>query len=201
MESLSEDRRVPEEGVLHVGLLMVAGHLLPPPATDCLHRRDGAIPRTRPWSPARHTRRPVRWNDDGLATSSRGLVDGDRIVGRVSRDTRDVVVDRLDQADASGRVIDRRIGQRVGHDRTPLVDAEMELLPAALAEAAVFRSSPFSLAHNRQSRVALNPPRSNAASGPAARCRSRARGPDRLAWQAGCAWRVGSGRSPQRSRS
>ena len=53
----------------------------------------------------------------------------------------------------AGSLIDRRIGQRMGHDRPRWVDAEMELLPAALAVSAVFRSGPFTFAYNRQSRT------------------------------------------------
>ena len=55
--------------------------------------------------------------------------------------------------DEDGDVIDRRIGQRVGDDRPRAVDTKMELLPAALAAFAVFRSGPFTLTHDRESRT------------------------------------------------
>ena len=83
---------------------------------------------------------------NGRAPCRGRLVERDRIVGPVGRDACDVGVERVDQADAGRRGIDRRLGQRVGDDHTRLVDAQMELLPASLAATAVLRRGPFTFA-------------------------------------------------------
>ena len=131
----------------------IAGLLLPPTAADLLHLLDRAIPSARPWSPSRHTCRLARWDHDGRTPCRGRSVERDRVVGRVSRDACDVGVERLDQADGGRRVIDRRLGQRVGHDHTQPVNAEMKLLPAPLAPTAVLRRGPFTFAHNRKARA------------------------------------------------
>ena len=82
----------------------------------------------------------------------------------------------LDQADASRRVIDSRLGQRVGHDHTRPVDAEMELLPASLAATAVLRRGPFTFAPNREARAIddeMNRPLGRDAAHSTSRCRLR----------------------------
>ena len=84
---------------------------------------------------------------------ARRIVEGQRVVSRVRRDAGHVVVDRLDQLDARHGVIDRRSGQRLGHDHTRSVDAEMELPPASLAPSSVLRGGPFAFAHNREARA------------------------------------------------
>ena len=132
---------------------MIASLLLPPTEADLLHLSDGAIPSARPWSPSRHPCRLVRRDHDGRAPCSGRLVERDRVVGRVGCDPCDVGVERLDQADAGRRVIDSRLGQHMGHDHTRPVDAEMELLPAALAATAVLGRSSFTFAHDREARA------------------------------------------------
>ena len=67
-KAISDDGLVPEEGVLHAGLPIVARLLLPPPASDRLHLRDRAIARARPRSPSRHRRRLGRWHHNGRAS-------------------------------------------------------------------------------------------------------------------------------------
>ena len=67
--------------------------------------------------------------------------EGDRVVGRVRRDAGDVASCRADQIDAHGRVVDRRLGQRMRNDHAGTVDTQMELLPASYATPAVFRGS------------------------------------------------------------
>ena len=49
-----KDRRVPEEGMLHAGLLLGGRHVLPPTASDLLDLLDRAIASARPRPPARH---------------------------------------------------------------------------------------------------------------------------------------------------
>ena len=45
------------------------------------------------------------------STRTRGIVDGDRVVGRVRRDAYDVAFDCIDQIEGSRRVIDMPLGQ------------------------------------------------------------------------------------------
>ena len=64
-----DDQLVPEEGVLHTGLLMVARVLLPLSQSSLLHLSDRAVARGRSWSPSRHGGCPGRWNDGCLRRS------------------------------------------------------------------------------------------------------------------------------------
>lgn len=114
---------------------MIARLLLPPSAADLLDLRDRAIPRARPWSASRHTRRRVRGDHDGRAPCRSRLVERDRVVGRVCRDAGEASVDGTDEFDSRRCVIDRRVGQGVGDDHARSVDAQMQLLPAARADA------------------------------------------------------------------
>ena len=152
-KTTADDRFVPKEGVLYPGLPMIACLRLPSTAADLLHRVDGAIPSARPWSPSRHPGRLGRRDHDGRAPCSGRLVERDRVVGRIRRDPGDVGVERLDQSDASRCVIDRRLGQHVGHDHPRPIDAEMELLPAALATTAVLGRGSFPFAHDGETRA------------------------------------------------
>ena len=45
----------------------------------------------------------------------RRFVDGDRVIGGVSGDAHERALDRSEQIEAGGRIITRRLGQRVGH--------------------------------------------------------------------------------------
>ena len=132
---------------------MVARRLLPLPSSDVLHHPDRPIASTRPRSPSAHTCRFGRWHHNLRATRTRGIVEGDRVVGGVRRDARHVAVDRRDQIDARRRVIERRLGQDFGDDHTRSVDRNMELLPATRAASAVFRGGPFAFADYRESRA------------------------------------------------
>ena len=55
-KALPDDQLVPEEGVLHTGLLMVARVLLPLSPSSLLHLSDRAVARGRSWSPVQ-----TRW--------------------------------------------------------------------------------------------------------------------------------------------
>ena len=86
----ANERLVAEEGSLDTGLAMVARGLLPLAPAERFHVGDRASARTRAWPPARHLGRPG-WQHDHLRVSrARGLIEGDRVVGRVSSDTGDV---------------------------------------------------------------------------------------------------------------
>ena len=107
----SFDQLVPEEGVLHTGLLMVARVLLPLSPSSLLHLSDRAVARGRSWSPSRHGGCPGRWNDDRRATRTRSLVDATRVVGRVRREAGDVAFDLVDQIEGRRRVVNMPAGQ------------------------------------------------------------------------------------------
>ena len=112
-KALPDDQRVPEESVLHTGLLMVARVLLPLSPSSLLHLSDRAVARGRSWSPSRHGGCPGRWNDDRRATRTRSLVDATRVVGRVRREAGDVAFDlcRSDRGPSSRRQHARRSGR------------------------------------------------------------------------------------------
>ncbi len=97
---------------------------------------------------------PRGWTVGGTTTrASRALVgigEGDRVVGRVPRDPGDATGRRPDEINAHGRVIGRRLGQRVRDDHAGAVDAQMARLPASRAASAVFRNCPFALTHDGQ---------------------------------------------------
>ena len=87
----------------------------------------------------RDVRRPGRWDDDRRTPRPRGLVDSDRVRGGVSGDAHERALDRVEQIEGGGRIIPRRLGQRVDEDRAGLIDAKVELPPATPAAATVFR--------------------------------------------------------------
>ena len=126
-KALPNDRLVPEEGVLHTGLLMVARVLLPLSPSNLLHLPDRTVARGRSWSPFRHGGRPGRWNDNRRATRTRSLVDATRVVGRVRRKAGDVAVDRVDPIEGRRSVVSVSAGQGVRDDHARSVDAQMEL--------------------------------------------------------------------------
>ena len=152
-KAIPDDRLVPEAGVLHAGLLMVARLLLPPSPSDLRHLLDRVIASARLRSTSRHGRSRGRWNHDCRATRTSGIVEGDRVVGRVHRDPCDFAFDYIDQIDGSRRVIDISLGQGMGDDRTRSVDTQMELLSASPAASSVFRGGPFTCAYDRASRA------------------------------------------------
>ena len=142
-KALPDDQLVPEEGVLHTGLLMVARVLLPLSPSSLLHLSDRAVARGRSWSPSRHGGCPGRWNDDRRATRTRSLVDATRVVGRVRREAGDVAFDLVDQIEGRRRVVNMPAGQGVSDDHARSVDAQMKLLPAAYTASAMFHGRPF----------------------------------------------------------
>ena len=149
-KALPDDQLVPEEGVLHTGLLMVARVLLPLSPSSLLHLSDRAVARGRSWSPSRHGGCPGRWNDDRRATRTRGLVDATRVVGRVRREAGDVAFDLVDQIEGRRRVVNMPAGQGVSDDHARSVDAQMKLLPAAHTASAMFHGRPFTFTHSRE---------------------------------------------------
>ena len=114
-KALPDDQLVPEEGVLHTGLLMVARVLLPLSPSSLLHLSDRAVARGRSWSPSRHGGCPGRWNDDRRATRTRSLIDATRVVGRVRREAGDVAFDLVDQIEGRRRVVN--MPRRSGRER------------------------------------------------------------------------------------
>src|SRR5262249_50764285 len=152
-QAMPDDRVVPEEGVLHAGLPMVAGFLLPPSPTDLHQLLDRAIASARPRPPSRRPGRLGGWHHDPRATRTRGIIEGYRVVGRIPRDADDAALNCLNQLDGCRRVIDSGLGQRVRDDDTRAVDTQMELLPASLAVSSVFRSSPLPFAQDREHRA------------------------------------------------
>ena len=149
-KALPDDHLVPEEGVLHTGLLMVARVLLPLSPSSLLHLLDRAVARGRSWSPSRHGGCPGRWNDDRRATRTRSLVDATRVVGRVRREAGDVAFDLVDQIEGRRRVVNMPAGQGVSDDHARSVDAQMKLLPAAYTASAMFHGRPFTFTHSRE---------------------------------------------------
>ena len=155
-KAVSDDRRVPEERVLHAGLPMIARRLLPASPSSRLDRQDRAITNARPRSVSRHVGRTRRRNHDGRATRTGGFVKADRIVGGSRRHLSEGAVDRLDQRDASRRVVDARLRQGPGDDHTRPVDTEMPRLPASPPPSSMLRRGPFTLAHDREARAVDN---------------------------------------------
>ena len=97
-KAVSDDRRVPEERVLHAGLPMIARGLLPASPSDLLDRQDRAITSARPRSVSRHVGRTRRRNHDGGVTRTGGFVKADRLVGGIRRHLSEGAVDRLRSA-------------------------------------------------------------------------------------------------------
>ena len=149
-KALPDDQLVPEEGVLHTGLLMVARVLLPLSPSSLLHLSDRAVARGRSWSPSRHGGCPGRWNDDRRATRTRSLVDATRVVGRVRREAGDVAFDLVDQIEGRRRVVNMPAGQGVSDDHARSVGAQMKRLPAAYTASAMFHGRPFTFTHSRE---------------------------------------------------
>ena len=132
---------------------MIARHLLPASPSSLLDRQDRAITSARPRAASRHVGRTRRRNHDGRATRTGGLVTADRLVGGIRRHPSEGAVDRLDQRNASRRVVDARLRQGPGDDHTRPVDTEMPLLPASPPPSCMFRRGPFTLAHDREARA------------------------------------------------
>ena len=111
---------------------MVARRLLPASPSYLLDRHDRVITGARPRVVSRHVGRTRRRNHDGRATRTGSLVEADRLVGGIRRHPSEGVVDRLDQRDASRRVVDTRLRrQGPGDDHARSVDTEMPLVPAS----------------------------------------------------------------------
>ena len=91
----------------------------------------------------RHRRTPRR----------RGLVDGDRVIGSVSGDAYERVLDHGEQIEGGGRIITRRLGQRVDEDHAGLIDAKVELPLATPAAATVCRGRPLTCPDDGQPRA------------------------------------------------
>jgi hypothetical protein len=142
-KAIPDDRLVPEEGILDPGLLMIASGLLPLSPSDRLHLLDCAITRAGPGPASGYRCGLGRRNHDGRARCRGRIVEGDRVVGRVRGDAGDGAVNRPDQVDRRRRVVDRRLGQRLGDDDTRLVDADVKLSPAPPATSSMFRCGPF----------------------------------------------------------
>ena len=102
---------------------------------------------------ARYVRRPGRWDDDRRTPRPRRFVDSDRVIGGVSGDAHEMAIDRVEQIEGGGRIIPRRLGQRVDTDRAGLIDAKVELPPATLAAATVFRDRPLTCPDDGQTRA------------------------------------------------
>ena len=149
-KAISDDGLVAEERVLHPALTMVPGRLLPAAPSERLHQRDRPIPRGRPRAVARDGRRLGRWDDDRRTPRPRRFVDADRVRGGVSGDAHERALDCGEQIEGGGRILTRRLGQRVGTDHAGLIDAKVELPPATPAAATVFRGSPLTLPDDGQ---------------------------------------------------
>ena len=61
-----------------------------------------------------------------------------------------MAIDRVEQIEAGGRIITRRLGQRVDTDHAGLIDAKVKLPPAA---ATVFRGGPLTFPNDGQTRA------------------------------------------------
>ena len=101
----------------------------------------------------RDIRRPGRWDDDRRTPRPGGLVDGDRVRGRISGDAHERAIDGGEQIEGGGRILTRRLGQRVDTDHAGLIDAKVELPPATSAAATVFRGSPLTCSDDGQPRA------------------------------------------------
>ena len=111
------------------------------------------ISRARPRPTPRHPRGRGRWTHDRRVTQPRRFVERDRIVGRVSGHPCDRIVDRLTEVAAHGRVIHRRLGQRVSDDHAGSINSTLQRLPASVAASTVGHRRPFAFAHKRQARA------------------------------------------------
>ena len=59
----------------------------------------------------------------------------------VPGDAHERTIDRSEQIEGGGRIIPRRLGQRVDTDHAGLIDAKVEFPPATSAAATVFRGA------------------------------------------------------------
>ena len=126
---------------------MVPCRLLPLAPAERLHQRDRPIPCGRPRAVARDVHRPGRWDDDRRTPRPRRFVDG------VSGDAHERALDCGEQIEGGGRIITRRLGQRVDTDHALLIDAKVELPPATSAAATVFRGRPLTCPNDGQPRA------------------------------------------------
>ena len=135
-------------------LEMVAGLLLPAAPAERPHVRDRAISRARPRPTPRHPRGLGRWNHDSRVTHPRRFVERDRIVGRVSGHPCDLIVDRLHEVDANGRIIHPSARSARARRSRPL-DQQQGAASSSLGGRVhrVSPAAPFAFAHNRQSRA------------------------------------------------
>ena len=81
------------------------------------------------------------------------FVNGDRVRGGVSGDAHEMAIDRVEQIEGGGRIITRRLGQRVDTDHAGLIDAKVEFSPATSAAATVFRGGPLTFPNDGQTRA------------------------------------------------
>ena len=91
---------------------------------------------------ARDGRRPDRWDDYCRTPRPRRLADGDRVIGGVSGDAHERALDRSEQIEGGGRILPRRLGQRVDTDHAGLIDATVELPPATPGVSNIARRGP-----------------------------------------------------------
>jgi hypothetical protein len=120
------DRFVPEEGVLHAGLLMVTRLLLPSSTSELLHPRDRPIAETGPWPAPRHGRRLGRRDYDGRASRAGRLVKRDRVIGGIGGYAGDLSDYALDEMAACRGIVDDRLCDRLRTYQAGLVDTEMQ---------------------------------------------------------------------------
>ena len=92
-QTIAENRFVPEEGILHAGLAMTTCLLLPSAPAQLRDLPDRAIASARPRSASGQPGRLDGWNHDLCATLPRGVVEGDRVIGRVRRDAGHIAID------------------------------------------------------------------------------------------------------------
>lgn len=95
-QTIAENRFVPEEGILHAGLAMTTCLLLPSAPAQLRDLPDRAIASARPRSASGQPGRLDGWNHDLCATLPRGVVEGDRVIGRVRRDAGHIAIDGPD---------------------------------------------------------------------------------------------------------
>ena len=74
-----------------------------------------------------------------------------RIVGRIRNTASDVAFDSVEQLTHLCRVIGVPFSHDLGNDDARAIDSEVQFLPPPLALAAVLRSGPFAVAHDRES--------------------------------------------------
>lgn len=129
---------------------MVPGRLLPPSTAEDLDSTDRPIASLGPVTSAFQRRCLRRWHDDPCVSRSPRFVESDGVVGGIARHARDRAIDPFQEAGVGScrRIVDGRLGQRLSHDSTGPIDPEMQLLPTALATAAVFHRGPFAFAEH-----------------------------------------------------